>query len=101
MRDLQEIPGAELERCLASGGQVILYEYCVSLLFLTHRRPVLVLVPAGENRIYHALPYLLLSALLGWWGIPWGIVYTPLVLLTNLKGGVDVTAQMQRLLKQV
>jgi hypothetical protein len=101
MRDLREIPGAELERFLAAGGQVILYEICVSLLFLTHRRPVVVLVPAGENRIYHALPYLLVSVLLGWWGIPWGMIYTPLVLFTNLRGGVDVTAQARELFGQV
>ena len=34
-----------------------------------------------------------MSALLGWWGFPWGFIYTPAVLVTNLKGGRDVTSK--------
>jgi len=28
---------------------------------------------------------------LGWWGIPWGPIYTVQVLLNNLRGGVKQT----------
>jgi hypothetical protein len=30
---------------------------------------------------------------LGWWGVPWGLIYTPLTLWTNLSGGRAVTAE--------
>ncbi len=40
------------------------------------------------------LPYTLLSLFIGWWGFPWGLVYTPMVLIQNLGGGNDVTAEV-------
>ena len=41
-----------------------------------------------------ALPYTLISLAFGWWGFPWGFIYTPMSLATNLGGGKDVTAQL-------
>ena len=35
--------------------------------------------------------YTLISLLAGWWGIPWGPIYTITSLVTNLRGGKDVT----------
>ena len=37
------------------------------------------------------LPYSALSMLLGWWGIPWGLIYTPWMIGVNTMGGRDVT----------
>jgi hypothetical protein len=34
----------------------------------------------------------MVSLLLGWWGVPWGLIYTPLTLWSNLSGGREVTA---------
>lgn len=82
----------ELEAALDAGGRLVFYEYCVSLVLVTLRRPsALYLLRADELGVVRGLPYALLSLLLGWWGIPWGIVYTPLAIITNLSGGRDVT----------
>ena len=35
-----------------------------------------------------------LSLLLGWWGIPWGPIWTIGTVFKNLTGGVDVTANV-------
>ena len=40
------------------------------------------------------LPYALLSAVLGWWGIPWEPIYTVQSIASNIKGGKDVTQQV-------
>jgi hypothetical protein len=77
------------------GGRFVVYQYCISLLVVSFRRnsPVK-FVRAGENAAMKGLPFTLLSLLLGWWGIPWGFIYTPQVIYRNLKGGVDVTAAL-------
>ena len=31
--------------------------------------------------------------MLGWWCLPWGLIYTPLTLWTNLSGGQRITAE--------
>jgi hypothetical protein len=79
---------AELHR----GGRFVFFEYCISLLCITLRRPSRVLfVPAGELVWLHGLPYTMATFFLGWWGLPWGAIYTPMCLATNLAGGCDVT----------
>src|SRR6266508_3945474 len=84
---------AALGKALEAGGRVVFYEYCVSLIIFTLRRPsCLYYLPPGDRGVLRGLPYTLLSFFLGWWGVPWGILYTPFALLNNLSGGCDVTA---------
>jgi hypothetical protein len=101
----QDIPGlhklsrADLEQALAAGRRFVFYEYCISLVVVTLRRPsALHVLPVGSRGVLRGVPYVLVSLLLGWWALPWGIVYTPLSLITNLTGGCDVTAQVRALL---
>jgi hypothetical protein len=85
----------------ARGGRYVFYEYCISLIFITLRKPTGVyFLRAGELGVVRGLPYTLVSLLLGWWGLPWGVIYTPLTLFTNLSGGRDVTEQVLPLLRQ-
>src|SRR5262249_33078797 len=91
---------AELERDLAAGGRFVLFECCISLIVITLRRPspVCFLRP-GDSGAVRGLRYTVVSLLLGWWGLPWGVIYTPLALLTNLGGGRDVTARVWPLVR--
>jgi hypothetical protein len=80
---------------LRRGGKLVRYHYCISCLILTFRRSSDVyLIKAGESAIDKGLGYTLLSLLLGWWGFPWGIIYTLESLVTNLSGGIDVTDEV-------
>ncbi len=89
----------EVDALLAAGGRFVFYEFCISLIVITLRRPTaVVLLRPGELGLLRGLPYVFLSLLLGWWGIPWGIIYTPLTVLTNLAGGRDVTPEIRALL---
>lgn len=100
IRGIARLNQQELQEQLGAGGRFVFYEYCISLMVVTLRRPsdVYFLRP-GEIGILRGLPYALLSLLLGWWGVPWGIFYTPLTILTNLTGGRDVTDEVRRLLQ--
>jgi len=93
---------SEATRVLPEGGRMVVYEFCISLVFITLRRTSsLTVLRPGERGIIRGLPYCLLSLLFGWWGLPWGVIYTPLTILTNLRGGFDVTPQFREdLLKQ-
>jgi hypothetical protein len=66
----------------------VFFEYCISLVFLTLRLPS---KPwrawPWPLRLLQALPYTVVTLLFGWWGLPWGLIHTPLVLWTNLSGG--------------
>ena len=86
---------AQVQDEVRRGGRFVVFEYCVSFLVTTLRRSSDVyFVRAGEGTFTISLGYTLLSLFLGWWGFPWGFIYTPRCLATNLGGGKDVTAQV-------
>jgi hypothetical protein len=90
----------ELEAELRAGARFVFFEYCISLIFVTLRRPSAVfLLRHSERGLARGLPYTALSILLGWWGLPWGLIYTPLAVFTNLSGGRDVTAEVYAFLQ--
>jgi len=100
LRGLDALTLADLEAELRAGARFVFFEYCISLAFVTLRRPsAVVLLRKDELGLVRGLPYTLISLLLGWWGLPWGLVYTPLAVFTNLSGGRDVTAEVYAFLQ--
>ncbi|MBI5954526.1 MAG: hypothetical protein HY865_22955 [Chloroflexi bacterium] len=85
----------QLQQELASGGRFVIYQYCISILIMTFKRGSnIYLVRAGEDRVLKGLGFSLLSFCLGWWGIPWGPIYTVQALWNNFQGGKDVTTEV-------
>ena len=86
----------ELKFEIERGGRFVVFQYCISALIITFKRPTSVhFIKAGESAAVKSLPFTLLSLLLGWWGVPWGFIYTPQVIYKNLSGGIDVTPSVQ------
>jgi hypothetical protein len=101
IRGAEDLTPADLAAALRAGGRLVFYEYCISLIFLTLRCPTdLYLLWPEESGVVPGLPYSVVSLLFGWWGIPMGMIYTPLTLFNNFCGGCDVTAEVQALLPQ-
>ena len=86
----------ELEDEIAQGGRLVSFEYCISFLIFTlrHSSPIFFIRP-GQWAWARGLPFSLVSLVLGWWGVPWGVVYTPLTILANSLGGRDITAEIR------
>ena len=85
----------ELKTEIQKGGKFVMYQYVISVLIMTFKRNSnIYFIKADENAIVKGLPFTLLSLIVGWWGIPWGIIYTIQALIANFGGGQDVTAQV-------
>src|SRR5260370_34745226 len=98
---ITELGLAEFEAHLAAGGRFAFFEYCISLVVVTlRRRSEVYFLRPGTRGLLRGLPYTVLSLFLGWWGVPWGLIYTPLVVLTNLSGGCDITAEVRAQLER-
>jgi hypothetical protein len=81
----------ELER----GGRFILFQYCVSVLVVTFKRPSpIYFIRAGESAVGKGIGFTLLTLVAGWWGIPWGPIYSVQSIYRNLSGGKDVTKEI-------
>jgi hypothetical protein len=48
-------------------------------------------IPAGTSATSKGIGFTVLSLVAGWWGIPWGPIYTIGSVITNMQGGKDVT----------
>jgi len=82
----------ELRARVAAGARLVRFEFCFSLLLFTLRRqsPVY-LTESWQERYLRGLGYSVLALLLGPWGVPWGLIWTPWAVWVNLTGGVDET----------
>ncbi|SEG65742.1 hypothetical protein SAMN05421819_4063 [Bryocella elongata] len=93
--DLFKRPASEVADEINRGGRFVVYQFVVSLVFVTFRRNApLQFIRAGESATTQGLPWTLLTLVAGWWGIPFGFIYTPMVLAKNLRGGTDVTGNV-------
>ena len=92
IQGIEGMKHGELEFELQRGAKFVLFQYCVSVIVLTFRRPSdIYFVRQGENALVKGLPFTLLSLVAGWWGIPWGPIYTIQSVYNNSRGGKDVT----------
>lgn len=89
------LTGAEIEALVQGGARFVFFEYCISFLIFSLRKPsAICFVRPEEWGWVRGLPYTILSLILGWWGLPWGVIYTPIVLVNNMAGGCDVTTEV-------
>ena len=92
---LEDMTNMELQMELQKGGKFVVFQYVVSILIMTFKRSSNVyFIKADDSAVVKGLPFTLLSILVGWWGIPWGIIYTIEAIAVNFKGGRDVTQQI-------
>jgi len=95
IQNIQEMTVNELNRELERGGKFVIFQYCFSVFIMTFRRVSDVyFIRSGESTIKHSIGYTLLTFFVGWWGIPWGPIYTIGSIFTNLTGGKDVTQEV-------
>jgi hypothetical protein len=92
IRGIEGMKQGELDFEIQRGAKFVFFEYCVSAVVLTFRRPSgTYFIRSGENALAKGLPFTLLSLVAGWWGIPWGPIYTIQSVYNNSRGGKDVT----------
>ena len=80
---------------IGRGGRFVMYQYCISVLVMTFKRGSNVyFLKADEGSVGKGVGFSMITLLLGWWGIPWGPIYTVQTLWVNFRGGRDVTQEI-------
>jgi len=95
---IQGIEGMSVDQVrfeVQRGAKFVFFQYCVSIVVLTFRRTSpIYFIPAGQSALSKGLPWTFLTLIMGWWGIPWGPIFSIQSLVTNFQGGKDVTAEI-------
>lgn len=89
----KEMSLEELRKEIENGSRFVTFQYCISLVFaVTLRRfSPAILIKSNEQFLKYKRKYNLISFIFGWWGVPWGPIYTTKSQQINNKGGIDVT----------
>jgi len=98
MAQIKNIEGMtvnDLNEELSKGGKFVVFQFCISIIVMTFRRGSdIYFIRGGESTIKHSIAYTLLTFFLGWWGIPWGPIYSIGAMATNISGGKDITKEV-------
>lgn len=83
-----------VENTELKGARLVVFEYCISLIVITFKRtsPAYFIGP-HDNTLPKAIPFISISLLFGWWGFPWGPIYTISSIYKNLRGGIQVAGK--------
>jgi len=94
---VENVSAEQLKAELAAGARFVIYQYCISVLVMSFKRASnIYFMRPEDNAFTKGLPFSLISLVLGWWGIPWGPIWTISTIVTNLRGGRDVTNEVVR-----
>lgn len=97
IKNLEGYSDKEISFELQNGAKFVIFQYCVSIIIMTFRRNSnIYFIKNGESTLKHSIRYTLMSLFFGWWGIPWGPIYTLGSIFNNLNGGKDVTAEIMK-----
>lgn len=95
MAEIKNIEGLsvdDINRELSNGAKFVIFKWCISLLVITLRQGSdIYFIKAGESTTKYSIGFTLITFFLGWWGIPWGPIYSIGSLVTNFSGGEDIT----------
>lgn len=85
----------ELYHDIENGGKFVIYTYVISAILMTFKRPsnTIYYVKSSETPIKFGWNYLLITLFLGWWGIPFGPIYSIGSIITAFTGK-DITEEV-------
>jgi len=96
----ETIPDYKCERCDCRDSSIRLtvFHYVFSALIFTQRRGKAG-IWCSKCRAFMAAKWSLFTAAFGWWGFPWGPIYSVGALLNNARGGEQPTEENASILK--
>jgi hypothetical protein len=99
IKGIKGLTGKEINRELAHGAKFVVYQYSISVVVMSFRRSSNIhFVKSNESGMADKMLFTAISLLFGWWGIPWGPIYTVGSIYTNLSGGKNVTGEVLQLI---
>lgn len=95
IKGIEGLTTEEMNQYLAEGAKFIVFKYTISIIVMTFNRSSdIYFVKKGEPTFNKGIGFTLITLVFGWWGIPWGPIYTIGSLYRNFTGGKDVTAEI-------
>lgn len=93
IKNIEGLSVSQIKAMVQQGGRFVIFPYTVSIVVMTFKRSSSIyFVRPDEKSIKHSYKHVLVNSTLGWWGIPWGPIYTIGSIYHQISGGKDVTS---------
>lgn len=80
---------------LQKGAKFIIFSYTISVIVITSRRTSdIYFIKADKPSSKYSWKYSLLTLFFGWWGIPFGPIFSLVSFYKNFTGGKDITQEV-------
>ena len=95
IKNIEGLSVDDINKELRKGAKFVIFQYCFSIIVMTFKRGSdIYFIKSDESTFKYSIGLTLLTLVFGWWGIPWGPIYTIGSIYSNLSGGKDVTQEV-------
>jgi hypothetical protein len=92
IKNIQGLKVTEIKQLVNQGARFVIFPYTISLILMTLKRnSSIYFIRPGESSLKYSYGHVGVNLILGWWGIPWGPIYTIGSAYRHIVGGKDVT----------
>lgn len=92
IRNIEGLSVSQIKQIVNEGGRFVHFPYTISLVLMTLKRSSSIyFIRPDENSFKYSYKHVGTNLVLGWWGIPWGPIYTIGALYHQISGGKDIT----------
>ena len=92
IKNTQGLSVSEIKNLISKGAKFVVFPYTISIIVMTLRRnSSIYFIRPDENSFKYSFGHFGINLLLGWWGFPWGPIYTLGALFKHIGGGKDLT----------
>jgi hypothetical protein len=92
IKNIDGLSVSQIRNMVQQGGKFVVFPYTVSCILMTLKRSSdIYFIKANENTFKYSYGFVFLNLIVGWWGIPWGPIYTIGSAYHHVVGGKDLT----------
>lgn len=92
IKNIEGLKVSDIKLLVQQGAKFVVFPYTVSFILMTLKKnSSIYFIRPDENTFKYSFGYVLLNLVIGWWGIPWGPIYTIGALYSHITGGKDFT----------
>lgn len=92
IKNINGLTVLQIKDLVNAGGKFVIFPYTVSFVLMTLKKSSdIYLIKSDEKTFKYSYPFVLINFFVGWWGLPWGPIYTIGAIYNQIIGGKDVT----------
>ncbi|MPT36647.1 MAG: hypothetical protein E2604_16555 [Flavobacterium sp.] len=101
IKNIEGLKVSQIRALVDRGAKFVIFPYTVSIVLMTFKRSSSIyFINPNESTFKYSYKHVLVNGTFGWWGFPWGPIYTIQSLYHQLSGGKEVTKEIMSHLMQ-